>query len=280
MQRIGLIGLGNIGTFYSKQLLNAGYPLTALDIDKTKLQAAVSLGAVAATTPGAVADQVDIIILSLPGSPQVESVMDGKDGILSHLRPGMLVIDTSTCRPSTDVRYEKLCAEKGAGFIDAPLTWRKPGQIIMAGGSAENFAKGEEVLKVLSYKLKHVGPSGSGQMLKAINQSILADRVAIQAENFEFAKMQGLDPALIRDFLELDLPEPFFTDNFAGGGHLALHYKDLGYIMEIAHDSGAQIPLTSLVHEIFKAEWLHGERNWFQTGIIHYWRRLNQKRSS
>ena len=278
MQRIGLIGLGNIGTFYSKQLLNAGYPLTALDIDQAKLCAAVERGAAAAKTPGDVADRSDIVILSLPGSPQVEAVMDGADGILGRLRPGMLVIDTSTCRPSTAVKYEKLCAEKSAGFIDAPLTWRKPGQIIMVGGTTENFAKGEEVLKVLSYKLKHIGPIGSGQLLKAINQSILADRVAIQAENFEFAKMVGLDPALIKDFLELDLPDAFFTNDFAGGGHLALHYKDLGYIAEIAHDSGAQIPLTSLVHEIFKAEWLHGERNWFQTGIIHYWRRLNQKR--
>lgn len=278
MQRIGLIGVGNIGAFYTKQLILAGYPLTVFDIDAAKVQKALDLGAKAGKNPGDVADKAETVILSLPGSPQVQAVMDGKDGVLAHLRPGMLVIDTSTCRPGTDVAYEKLCAEKGAGFIDSPLTWRKPGQILMCGGTPENFAKAEDVLKVVSYKYKHIGPIGSGQMLKAINQSILADRVAIQAENYEFAKMQGLDPALIKDYLELDLPEAFFSNDFAGGGHLALHYKDLLYIMEIAHESGAQIPLTSLVHEIFKAEWLNGEPNWYQTGIIHYWRRLNQRR--
>jgi len=279
MQRIGLIGLGNIGKFYTKQLLSAGYPLTVYDIDTEKVKIATEQGAVAAPNPGGVAEKADIIILALPGSHAVDAVMQGEDGVLEHLQTGALVIDTGTSRPATAVLYDKLCTQKGAGFIDAPLTWRKPGQIIMVGGTPENYAKGEEVLKVLSYKLKHVGPIGTGQVLKAINQSILADRVAIQAENFEFAKMMGIDPALIKDFLELDLPEAFFTNDFAGGGHLALHYKDLLYILEIAHDSGAQIPLTSLVHEIFKAEWLNGEPNWFQTGIINYWRRLNQKRS-
>ncbi len=131
----------------------------------------------------------------------------------------------------------------------------------------------------MSYKLKHVGPIGSGQVLKAINQTILADRLAVYAENFEFAKMHGIDPHLLKDFLEFDIPDAFFTDQFVGGGHLLLHYKDLLYALEMAHDSGAQIPLTSLVHEIFKATAISGDPRWFQLGIINYWRRLNQKRS-
>jgi 3-hydroxyisobutyrate dehydrogenase-like beta-hydroxyacid dehydrogenase len=80
---------------------------------------------------------------------------------------------------------------------------------------------------------------------------------------------------LLKDFLEFEVPEDLFGDDFSGGGHLALHYKDLGYLLEMAHDSGAQIPISSLVHEIFKTAKLYGHPNWKQPGIISYWRRLN-----
>jgi len=259
--------------------LGAGYPLTVYDLDAERVKVSTDQGALAAKNPGEVAKNSDIIILALPGSPAVDAVMQGKDGILAQLRAGQLVIDTGTSRVSTALLYDRLCTEKGAGFLDAPLTWRKPGQIIMVGGSAENYAKGEAVLKVLSYKLKHIGPSGTGQKLKAVNQSIQATRLAAYAECFEFCKMSDLDTRLIKDYLEFsDVPEAFYTDDFVGGGHLTLHYKDLLYALEIAHDNGAQMPLTSLVHEIFKAEWLHGDPRWFQLGIIHYWRRLNERR--
>lgn len=275
MQDIGLIGLGNIGKFYAKRLLENRYPLTVLDLDRAKVQYAVDLGARAAQTPAEVADRSEIVILSLPGSHAVEQVMEGEGGILAHLRPGQLVIDTGTSRPATDIRYEQLCAQRGAGFIDAPLTYRKQGQIIMVGGTTENFARARPVLECLSYKLQHVGPIGDGQMLKLINQAVLAGRMAVYAECMELAKKHKIDPRLLKELLEFDVPEQFFGNDFAGGGHLALHYKDLGYLLEAAHDSGANIPITSLVHEIFKATKPYGDPNWYQVGIITYWRRLN-----
>jgi 3-hydroxyisobutyrate dehydrogenase-like beta-hydroxyacid dehydrogenase len=276
MQRIGLIGLGNIGKFYVQQLREAGYPTVVLDLVPERVQYALDLGAEAAETPGEVAERSEILILSLPGSRAVEQVMDGEDGILHHLKAGQLVIDTGTSRPETDIRYEQACRQKGAALLDAPLTWRKPGQIIMVGGTAEDFARGEEVLKCLSYKLRHVGPVGSGQLLKLINQAVLAGRLAVYAEAVELAKVHDVDPRLIKEFLEFDVPEDLFGDDFTGGGHLSLHYKDLGYLLEVAHESGAQIPISSLVHEIFKATKPYGDPNWKQPGIITYWRRLNQ----
>jgi 3-hydroxyisobutyrate dehydrogenase-like beta-hydroxyacid dehydrogenase len=169
----------------------------------------------------------------------------------------------------------KLCAEKGASLLDAPLTYRRPGQIMMVGGSREDFERVEAVLTCLSYKLRHVGEVGEGQMLKLINQAVLAGRLAVYAEAVELAKVHGIDPRLLKDFLEFDVPEDLYGDDFSGGGHLALHYKDLGYLLEMAHDSAAQIPISSLVHEIFKSSKLYGAPNWKQPGIISYWRRLN-----
>ena len=277
MKNMGLIGLGNIGKFYAKQLLQAGYPLTVLDLEQDKVAAAVELGARAATTPAEVFQACDIVILSLPGSHVVEPLMDS---VLDVLRPGQLVLDTSTCRPKTDIHCERLCSERGVGFIDAPLTWRGPGQIIMVGGTAENFARAEEILKVISYKYQHVGAIGTGQVLKMINQAILAGQLAVHAEAVEMAKKQDIDPELLKSFLEFNIPNQLFTSDYAGGGHLALHYKDLGYLLEIAHDSGANIPISSLVHEMFKTTRIYGEQNWLQIGIQTYYKRLNNDKGS
>ncbi|HEY5585047.1 MAG TPA: NAD(P)-dependent oxidoreductase [Ruminiclostridium sp.] len=276
MKRIGLIGLGNIGSYYSGKLMDAKYPLTVLDVNKEKQDCIVKMGAVAAKSLTDIVLNSDIIILSLPNSEVVENIMDCKDGILASIKEGQLIIDTSTCRPSTAIKYDKLCSEKKAGFIDSPLTWRgAAGQILMVGGSDENFAKGEEILKCLSYKYRHVGPSGCGQYLKMINQAILANQLAVNCEAVEMSKKCQLDPKLLGEFLEFNIPEALYTEKYEGGGHLVLHYKDLGYLLEIAHDVGASIPISSIVHEIFKATKLYGEPNWFQLGIQTYYKRLN-----
>lgn len=279
MERIGLIGVGNVGSGFARMLREAGYPLTVFDKDAKKMEPAIALGAEAAASPGEVAGTCDAIILSLPGSPLVEAVMEGEDGILARLREGQLVIDTGTSRPETDIRYEKVCGERGAGFVDAPITGRSKGWIMMVGGTEENFEKARPVLTHLSYKLKHVGPVGSGQVLKLMNQLVLAGQWAVWSEAIEFGRQAGLEPRLLSEYLEFGVPESLYGDDFSGGGTLGLHYKDLGYILDLAHDTGANIPITGLVHEIFKASKVGGERNWSQPGIVTYWRRLNESRS-
>jgi len=272
---VGLIGLGNIGSFYSKTLLGAGYPLTVLDLDNDKMKTSLDAGAKGASTPAGVADASEIIILSLPSSEIVDEVMTGKEGILSVMKAGQLVIDTSTCRPGVAAKFEKLCAEKGAGFIDSPLSWRGPGQILMVGGTEENFKKGEEILGCISYKYRRVGPAGSGQYLKMINQAVLANKLAVYCEAVELTKKCDMDPHLLKEYLEFDVPDALFTEDYKGGGHLSLHYKDLGYLNEIAHDLCANIPISALVHELFKAAKLYGEPHWIQPGIQTYYKRLN-----
>jgi 3-hydroxyisobutyrate dehydrogenase-like beta-hydroxyacid dehydrogenase len=111
--------------------------------------------------------------------------------------------------------------------------------------------------------------------LKAVNQLIGACQRAVWCEAVEFAKGLGLDPNLIWTVLELSMPNDVLRDDFSGGGQLALHYKDLGYILSLAHEHAIAIPLTSQVHEIFKATKRYGRPDWTQAGIITFWRRLN-----
>ncbi len=278
MQSVGLIGVGNVGSRFAKKLLEAGYPLTVYDRDTGRLEAVVALGARGAASPGQVADSSDIILLSLPGSHAVEAVMDGPEGVVAHLRPGQLVVDTGTSRPQTAVRYEAVCREKGAGFIDAPITGRSKGWIIMVGGAPEHFETAREVLTCLSYKLKHVGSIGEGQVLKLMNQLMQAGQQATFGETIALAEKAGMDPRLLSDFLEFQVPEAMYGREFGSDGtYLALHYKDLGYVLELAHDLDAAAPLAGLIHEFFKGAKVCGDPDWWQGGIVEYWRKLNRK---
>jgi 2-hydroxy-3-oxopropionate reductase len=277
MKKVGLIGLGNVGSYYVTKLLEAGYLLTVFDIDPQRLENAAEQGATPADTAANVAPDSDYIILSLTNSEVVESVMEGEHGVLNVLKPGQVVIDTSTCRPKTAVRLEKLCEEKGAYFIDSPLTWRGPfhTHILMVGGKEASFKKAEEILKCLGYKYQLIGSIGTGQILKIINQAILANQMAVHAEAVEFTKKYGLDPALLKEFLEFDISEELLAEDYCGNGELALHYKDLGYLLEMAHESCANIPISSLVHEIFKTSKGYGEPRWREPGVLTYYQRLN-----
>lgn len=279
MKNVGLIGLGNIGGTYIEKFISAGYPLSVLDLDAEKVGAAVRLGAKAAATPAEITRCSDFIVLSLPNSEIVDYIMSGKDGVLSALREGQVVIDTSSCRPQIAVKYEKLCNEKGAGFIDAPLTLRgEKGQIMMAGGNEDVYKKSEEILNCISYKCKLVGPSGMGQYLKMVNQAYLGCYLAVKIESVELAKKFGLDPKLINDFLELPVDDSIYTGDYGNGGNLIIHYKDLGYLLEAAHDAEAQTPIAGVVHEMFKAAKHYGkDPNWRQVGIHSYYKMLNDE---
>ncbi|NLV74699.1 MAG: NAD(P)-dependent oxidoreductase [Chloroflexi bacterium] len=278
MERIGLIGLGNIGSYYTGKLVAAGYPLSVYDLDPARVAAAENIGAVGRANPAEVARESDVILLSLPASPNVEQVMSGEQGILKGLRAEQAVVDTGTTRPETEVLYAAECAALGASYLDAPITWRSHGLIIMVGGEVEAFERVRPVLETVGSKVRHVGAIGTGQVLKLANQMILAGQLAVQAETVEFTRQAGLDAALLRDYLEFPVPAALEGDDFHGGGQLALHYKDLIYALDFAHASGASTPILAMVHEIFKATHVLGEPDWLQPGIATYWRILNPKK--
>ena len=275
--RVGLVGVGSIGSHYTSKLLEAGFPLTVYDIDAKKVERAVAQGARAGASPADVATHADVILLSLPGSAQVEAVMSGEDGILVALQAGQIVVDTGTTRVSTEVTYHKLCAERGAGYIDSPITWRQHGLLLMVGGPEELYRQALPVLACVSYKVRRVGEIGQGQALKYVNQLVQAGQLAVFCEAIEFARAAGLDPQIPKEYLGFPIPDVIHGDSFEGTGQLALHYKDLGYVLEHAHELYAATPVTNLVHEIFKGVAADGDPSWFQPAIVTYWRRLNSR---
>lgn len=275
--RIGLIGVGNVGSGFAGKLLEKGYPLTVFDRDPTRLERAVTAGAAKAGSAAEVAQAADTVLLSLPGSPAVEAVMEGPAGLLGALRPGQLIIDTGTTHPDTDIHYAGQCRQRGAALVDAPITGRRPGWIIMVGGERADYERAEPVLAALAYKVAHVGPVGRGQVLKLANQMVLAGQWAIWAEAITFLRQEGMEARLLGDLLEFGIPDSIYGDDYAAGGQLALHCKDLGYALDVAGKNGAATPVTALAHEAFKAARNLGDPNWQQAGVIAYWRALSSR---
>jgi 2-hydroxy-3-oxopropionate reductase len=279
-QNIGVIGLGMMGRYYLQRLQQTGYAVCALDVNAERLRWAQEQGATIAVSPRHMAEACDVILLAVPGNREVQEVMEAENGVFAALRPGHLLVNTSTTHPRLDEEMAQRCAERDAAWIDAPVTWRAQGLIVMAGGEQEHVARAMPILEAIAYKVAHVGEVGAGQRLKAVNQLIGACQLAVWCEAAEFARSIGLSPEIIRDVLDLPIPDNVLGEDFAGSGQLALHYKDLGYILELAHEYEAAVPLTSIVHEVFKAVRHLGEPNWTQPGIVTYWRRMNRRQDA
>ena len=277
MNKVGIIGVGFVGEYYVKRFVDSGYPIIVYDIIHAKCVKAANQGATIAENNVDVTKKSDFIILALPDDETTEAVMINE--VLTVIEKDQVIIDTGTNRPKTANKLEKLCREKGAHFLDSPLTWRGPGKthILMVGGREESFKKAEEILKVMSYKYKLFGAPGAGQVIKLINQAILANQLAIYAEAVELTKKHGYDPNILKDYLDFPIREEFLTENHQGGGELILHYKDLGYLFEMAHESLANIPITNLSHEMLKSSRVYAEKEplWKDTSIQLYFKRLN-----
>ena len=276
-EHVGVIGLGMMGRHYLQRLQQAGYGVYALDVNTERLQWAQEQGATIAVSPKHLAETCEVILLAVPSNREVRAVMEADNGVFAALRPGRLLVNTSTTHPRLDEEMAERCAERNAAWIDAPVTWRAQGLIVMVGGEQEHVARAMPILEAIAYKVAHVGEVGAGQRLKAVNQLIGACQLAVWCEAAEFARSVGLPPELIREVLEMPIPDSVLGEDFTGSGQLALHYKDLGYILELAHEYEAAVPLTGVVQEVFKAVKHLGEPDWTQPGIVTYWRRMNRR---
>jgi len=277
-QKIGMIGIGPIGIHFIEKLINGGYETVAFDIDDEKTKLASQKGSALAGSVQDLAKQVNIIVLALPGDPAVEAVMEGTNGLLEVLTSEHIIIDTGTSSPRLDRFYEKRCAEKGAGFIEAPVTWRAPGLILIPAGDRKIFDAVEPVIKTMSYKYRYMGESGRGQELKAVNQLYFSARGAIMAETVAYAQKLGFGKDELEDFLEFGMAPSLYGDDFTRiSGTIGLNCKDLKYVQEIAFDYGACLPITAAVYQAFLHSVIHGGGGDDQNGIIRYWRDLNKE---
>lgn len=194
---IGFIGLGMMGHGIAKNLLKKGHPLRfKAHRNRSTLQDLLDAGAVEVDTRAALA-QADIVILCVTGSPQVEEIVYGADGLLAAARPGLIVVDTSTAEPASSTRIRHDFAAKGTKFIDAPLA-RTPKEAeegrlnTMVGAADADFETLRPVFAAFCENIIHVGPPGHGHVLKLVNNMLAMSMAASIAEAMAAAAKAGL----------------------------------------------------------------------------------------
>ena len=266
-ERIGFVGLGMMGLPMAKNLMEAGYTVTVFDLDAGAIEEAQGFGASPASTGAEVAAQSDIIITMVPDSPHVEAAIAGNGGIIEGIRAESVVIEMSTILPETGKRMAELLAEKGADFVDAPVTGGVAGaeagsMSILVGGDAEAFERTLPVLSILGGDITHMGPVGAGHTTKIANQLIGVATLAGLSEAFVLAKKSGLDMQTFyaavkngagRSWALETLGPKILKGDFSPGFMVKHMQKDLRLAGQLADDTGTSIPTTSLIAQLYHA---------------------------
>lgn len=282
MITVGLIGVGYIGKLFLDKLLDAGHSVVVFDVDEPQVEYAVERGASTAETPAAIGRESDIIIMAVPGTPEVEATLEGSDGLLTGIDNGDLIIDVTTTLPETSIVADEWCANQGAQFIEAPITGGSPrdGYHMMIGGTKSNYEAASEVLDIICADHIRIGEVGDATIFKLALQMRYAGHHAIDAEIVEFCRDNGVDPTPFNDFLKMGIWDKYFTENFSqdieGLGGLTIWHKDIGYAQQVANESGTALPINTIVHEAYKATTHRiNENEGHAAALIKYWQVLN-----
>ncbi len=270
---VGFIGLGIMGRPMALNLLRAGYPLVVYDVVPAALEPLTAAGAVAEASPAALARAVDVVVLCLPDSPDVEAAMTGSEGVLAGAARGQIIVDMSTISPVTARALAAQAAEVGAILLDAPVSGGQTGAVagtlsIMVGGDAAALDTVRPILEVMGKTIVHLGDSGAGQVAKACNQIVIAVTIEAVAEAMVLAAKAGVDPAKVREVLLGGYAysrvleghgERFLTRNFTPGFRTRLQTKDLNIGLEAGRAYGAPLPATALVQQLYGALMARGD---------------------
>lgn len=263
---IGFIGLGVMGKPMVRNLLRAGYALVVYNRSRAPMEELAAEGARLGDSPRDVATRSDVVILMLPDSPDVESVVFGPQGVAEGIRPGSTLVDMSSISPVTAIKVATELGKKGVKVLDAPVSGGDVGAIkgtlsIMVGGPEEVFNEILPIFQALGKNIVLCGAHGAGQITKLCNQVLVALQLEAVGEALVLGAKAGVDPAKIVQVLSGGLARCGVLENrgmrivnrdFEPGFRVRLHYKDLNNAMAAAKAYDVPLPVTALVTEMFK----------------------------
>ena len=264
---IGFIGVGLMGAGMAKNIVTKGYPLVIMGHrNREPVERLISLGAKEVHSAKALASECDIVHLCVTGSPQVEALMNGPEGILASGKKGLIVIDCSTSNPVSTHQMVELASQHGMHFIDAPLG-RTPVEAeagtldTMVGASKELFEKVKPVLACWAGNIVHLGPVGLGHTMKLINNFLAMGYAALFSEALSIARKAGLTQAQFHAVIGSGRMRSPFYDTFmkwtmdgdenAHKFTISNAHKDMRYLSSLANDIGALHPIQSMVKNAF-----------------------------
>jgi 3-hydroxyisobutyrate dehydrogenase-like beta-hydroxyacid dehydrogenase len=258
---IGLIGIGLLGSALAERMLAAGMTLVGYDRDPAACQRLLRLGGEAMDTAGQVASRCRTLVLCLPDSSVVRSVVES---LGESLTADVLLIDATTGDPDETAALAQRLAGRGIGYVDATIAGssdqaRRGEAVILSGGEAETITRARPVLDTWSSKLFHVGPPGSGARMKLVVNLVLGLNRAVLAEGLSLARTCGIDPAAALEVLKatpaystaMDAKGPkMISGDFTPVARLAQHLKDVRLIRELALRHRAATPLSDIHEEL------------------------------
>jgi 2-hydroxy-3-oxopropionate reductase len=282
VDKVGFVGLGIMGTSMARNLIEDGHELVIHNRTRAKAEKLAKLGAEVATSPREVAGRSDVIITMLPGPPEVEEVLAGENGLLEGVRDGSLIVDMSTSSPLLAQELSRTANTRGVGMLDAPVSGGDIGAIegtlsIMVGGEKEDFERARPLFEAMGKTIVHVGAAGAGQTVKACNQIVVALVIEAVSEALVLGSKAGVKPEKVMEVLSGGLAankvmevkgEKFLSHDFAAGGKVEYHRKDLGIALAAGREYGVALPVTALVDQVFGTLVARGKEGWDHSALI------------
>jgi 3-hydroxyisobutyrate dehydrogenase len=262
--KVAFIGLGTMGAAMALNILNAGHDLTVHNRTREKEAELAIAGADRAASPKEAATGAEVIIICVSDTPDVEMVILGENGVIHGAQPGAVVVDMSTISPTVTRRIAEVLGKKDIRMIDAPVSGGSEGAqkgtlSIMMGGESGDVKRVEPVLQAMGKTITHLGPTGAGQLTKAINQIVVAGTYWSVAEGMTLGVKAGLDMEKVVQAVGggaagswglTSRSTNMIKNEYPLGFRVKLHQKDLHIALEVARELGVTLPVSAYVQQV------------------------------
>ena len=286
------VGLGNMGYPMAGHLVSAGHEVRVFNRTTAKAdQWASEHGGTACTTPGEAAAGADFVALCVGADDDVRAVCYGDDGVLAAMPEGSVLVDHTTASAELARELGAACAERGIGFVDAPISGGQAGAengtlSVMCGGAQADFDKALPSIDAYSSAVTLIGGVGSGQLTKMCNQILCAGAIQGAAEAIAFGQKAGLDMSLVLQAVTKGAAGSWYLSNrgemmasndFPDDFGFAVDWmaKDLGLVRTEAEALGAETPLTAMTHDYLGQTQAAGDNRLDATSIVRRYREQN-----
>lgn len=284
MAKVAFIGLGVMGYPMAGHLkVKGGHEVTVYNRTTAKAEAWVAqYGGSHALTPAEAADDADFVFTCVGNDDDLRSVTTRTDGVLSRMKSGAILIDNTTASAEVAQELAAAAAARGCGFVDAPVSGGQAGAengvlTVMCGGDAGDFERAKPVIDAYARMVGLMGPVGSGQLTKMVNQICIAGLVQGLAEGIHFGKKAGLDIEKVIEVISKGAAGSWQMENrhktmnvgkYDFGFAVDWMRKDLGIVLNEARQNGANLPVTALVDQFYGEVQKLGGNRWDTSSLL------------
>lgn len=258
-----------MGLPMARHLAKAGYAMSVFDLDpaRAEMLAGEFPNVDSVQDPAVGAADADIVVTMLPNGSVVNSVVTGEDGVASTIRPGALLLDTTSAEPWLTEKTAEALAEKGVTMVDAPVSGAEAGAIagelvFMVGGAPEDVARVTPLLAIMGSHHFHLGPLAAGHQMKSLNNLVTSVTFMATAEALLAGKRAGLDPDKMIDVMNLStggswvgrthFQQRIFNRAFDDPFKLGLMVKDIGIALKVAEETDHDMPISEHTAKLWR----------------------------